>query len=93
MYRAVDEHGQVIDVYVSARRDLTSSWRFFGRSVAAHGEPEEVDDAHRNSPRVLIDIPHRWEVLRLARRVGGGSGLVGAHAVAVAVDGDGDAAV
>jgi transposase-like protein len=29
VYRAVDQHGQVIDVYVSARRDITSAPRFF----------------------------------------------------------------
>jgi transposase-like protein len=42
VYRAVDEHGQVIDVYVSARRDLPAARRFFGRAVAAHGQPDEV---------------------------------------------------
>ena len=42
VYRAVDEHGQVIDVYVSARRDLPAARWFFGRAVAAHGEPDEV---------------------------------------------------
>ena len=25
VYRAVDEHGQVLDVYVSARRDITAA--------------------------------------------------------------------
>ena len=42
MYRAVDEHNQVIDVCVSARRDLAAARRFFGRAVAAHGGPGEV---------------------------------------------------
>jgi IS6 family transposase len=26
VYRAVDQHGQVIDVYVSQRRDIASAW-------------------------------------------------------------------
>jgi IS6 family transposase len=42
VYRAVDEHGQVIDVYVSKRRDLAAARRFFGRALAAHGTPDEV---------------------------------------------------
>ncbi len=42
MYRAVDEEGQVIDLYVSARRDLAAARRFFTRAIAAHGRPDEV---------------------------------------------------
>ena len=42
VYRAVDETGQVIAVYVSARRDLAAARRFVGRVVADHGHPEEV---------------------------------------------------
>jgi IS6 family transposase len=42
VYRAVDEYGQVIDVYVSARRDIAAARRFFGAALAAHGEPDEV---------------------------------------------------
>jgi transposase-like protein len=29
VYRAVDQYGQVIDVYVSRRRDIASARRFF----------------------------------------------------------------
>ena len=42
VYRAVDEHGQVIDVYVSRRRDLVSARTFFRTALDAHGEPNEV---------------------------------------------------
>jgi transposase, IS6 family len=42
MYRAVDGYGQVIDVYVSVRRDLAAARTFFTTAIAAHGEPEEV---------------------------------------------------
>ncbi|MFZ4434723.1 MAG: IS6 family transposase [Microthrixaceae bacterium] len=42
VYRAVDEHGQVIDVLVSKRRDLPAARRFFAAAISAHGEPEEV---------------------------------------------------
>jgi transposase, IS6 family len=42
VYRAVDQHGQVIDVYVSARRDIGAARTFFTAALAAHREPEEV---------------------------------------------------
>ena len=42
VYRAVDQHGQVIDVYVSQRRDIASARRFFTTSLTEHGEPAEV---------------------------------------------------
>jgi Transposase and inactivated derivatives len=37
VYRAVDQHGQIIDVLVSARRDLRAARRFFARALRAHG--------------------------------------------------------
>jgi IS6 family transposase len=42
VYRAVDEYGQVIDVYVSARRDIAAARTFFVAVLDAHGGPEEV---------------------------------------------------
>jgi IS6 family transposase len=42
VYRAVDEHGQVIDIYVSARRDIAAARSFFADALSAHGEPDEV---------------------------------------------------
>ena len=41
-YRAVDQHGQVIDVIVSERTDIASARRFFATALTAHGEPVEV---------------------------------------------------
>ena len=38
----MDQEGQIIDVPVSPRRDLTAARRFFGRAITAHGRPEEV---------------------------------------------------
>jgi transposase-like protein len=34
VYRAVDQHGQVIDVYVSQRRNTEAARRFFDRALA-----------------------------------------------------------
>ncbi|MCP5033230.1 MAG: DDE-type integrase/transposase/recombinase [Actinomycetia bacterium] len=42
VYRAADEHGQVIDVFVSPRRDTVATRRFFRGALAAHGAPDEI---------------------------------------------------
>jgi IS6 family transposase len=42
VYRSVDEHGQVIDVLVSRRRDIAAARRFFAAAINAHGKPGEV---------------------------------------------------
>ena len=42
VYRAVDGHGQVIDVLVSRRRDIAAARTFFAAALAAHGAPVEV---------------------------------------------------
>ena len=40
--RAIDQHGQVIDVLGLARRDIASARRFFTTALAAHRSPAEV---------------------------------------------------
>ena len=42
VYRAVDADGQVIDVFVSKRRDTTAATRFFTNALRDHGEPDEI---------------------------------------------------
>ncbi len=42
LYRAVDQHGQVIDVLLSARSDLAAARRFFTRALRAGTVPVEV---------------------------------------------------
>ena len=42
VYRAVDQRGQVIDVYVSKRRNIPAATRFFEGALVAHGRPREV---------------------------------------------------
>jgi transposase, IS6 family len=42
VYRAVDQCGQIIDVYVSAKRDLRAAQWFFTRALGAHGAPVEI---------------------------------------------------
>jgi transposase, IS6 family len=42
VYRAIDQHGQIIDVYVSQQRDLRAARQFFATVFGAHGAPEEI---------------------------------------------------
>jgi transposase-like protein len=42
VYRAVDQHGQIIDVYISARRDTHAARRFFAVALRSYGPPVEV---------------------------------------------------
>jgi transposase-like protein len=63
VYRAVDQHGQVIDVLVSTRRDTAAARRFFRRALAAlKVTPNEVvTDAAPVYPAVLDElVPSAW---------------------------------
>ena len=63
VYRAVDQHGQVIDVLVSKRRDADAARRFFKRALATLKvtPTEVVTDAAPVYPRVLDDlVPAAW---------------------------------
>ena len=42
VYRAVDQHVQVIDVYVSKRRNIPVATRFFEGRLTVHGSQREV---------------------------------------------------
>jgi transposase-like protein len=63
LYRAVDQYGQVIDVYVSARRDTASARRFFQRARTTTGVVpiEVITDRAPTYPRVLDELwPAAW---------------------------------
>src|SRR3712207_5899551 len=63
VYRAIDQHGQVIDVLVSARRDAAAARRFFTRALQTlRVRPREViTDAAPVYPGVLDElIPTAW---------------------------------
>ena len=57
VYRAVDQHGQVIDVFVSKKRDLRAATMFFTSVITAHGQPVEIttDRAH-SLVRVVTEL-------------------------------------
>ena len=42
VYRAVDQHGQVIDVYVSRRRNVAAATRFYEIMLVGRDRPSEV---------------------------------------------------
>jgi len=55
--RAIDQHGQVIDVLLSGRRDLAAARRFFTRALRAGTVPAEVTtDRAAVYPRVLDEL-------------------------------------
>jgi IS6 family transposase len=57
LYRAVDQHGQVIDVLLSTRRDLAAARRFFTQALRAGTIPAEVTtDRAPVYPRVLDEL-------------------------------------
>jgi len=57
LYRALDQSGQVIDVYVSRRRHREAARRFFQRALAVAAEPVEVTtDRAPVYPRVLDEL-------------------------------------
>jgi transposase, IS6 family len=63
LYRAVDQYGQVIDVYVSAQRDTASARRFFQRARTTTGVVpiEVITDRAPTYPRVLDELwPAAW---------------------------------
>ena len=63
VYRAIDQHGQVIDVLLSARRDAAAARRFFTRALRTLKviPSEVVTDAAPVYPGVLDElVPSAW---------------------------------
>jgi transposase-like protein len=63
VYRAIDQFGQIIDVFVSARRDADAACRFFERAInATKVTPAEViTDQAPVYPAVLEELlPAAW---------------------------------
>jgi transposase, IS6 family len=57
LYRAIDQHGQIIDVLVSQKRDLAATRRFFTRALEHGPRPTEVTtDRAPAYPRVVDEL-------------------------------------
>ena len=85
VYRAIDQFGQIIDVFVSSRRDTKAARRFFERAIGTTKiAPVEVitDQAPVWSCPVSVDTVVRPRMLLMRggarrRRVGGSRGSSG----------------
>jgi transposase-like protein len=63
VYRAIDQFGQVVDVFVSARRDAKAARRFFQRAIGTTAmiPVEVVTDQAAAYPAVLDELlPAAW---------------------------------
>ena len=55
VYRALDQHGQIIDVFLSPRRDTHGARQFFEGVLGAHGDPVEVVTDRAPALRSVIE--------------------------------------
>jgi IS6 family transposase len=63
VYRAVDQHGQVVDVYVSAKRDSAAARAFFEHAITSTGTApvEVVTDRAPVYPKLIGELfPAAW---------------------------------
>ena len=63
VYRAIDQFGQIIDVFVSSRRDATAARRFFQQAIGTTKmTPVEVVTDRAAASPVLLDelLPMAW---------------------------------
>jgi transposase-like protein len=62
LYRAVDQFGQVINVFLSPRRDTEAARRFFDRALGTTTvrPVEVVADRAAADPRVLDELAPAW---------------------------------
>ncbi len=72
-YRAIDEHGQVIDVYVSETRDAAAATAFFAQAIARTDvRPHRVttDKASAYPPALRAVVPEAEHVMGKAEQQG-----------------------
>ena len=55
VYRTIDQYGQIIDVYVSPRRDTRAAQRFVATATASHGAPTEVVTDRARALLAVVD--------------------------------------
>jgi IS6 family transposase len=62
VHRAVDSDGQVVDVFVSSRRNALAASRFLAAALAAHGEAGEIvtDLAAALGHAIEVALPHAF---------------------------------
>jgi hypothetical protein len=72
VYRAVDQHGQVIYVYVAQRGEIASARTFFTSTLAVHGGPTEVITDRAPALANVIEelVPAAWHNTGQSRTTG-----------------------
>ena len=71
VYRAIDQFGQVVDVFVSVYRDAKAAWRFFERAIGTTAvvPVEVVTDRAAACPAVLGELlPAAWHCTEAVRQ-------------------------
>ena len=63
-YRAIDQEGQVVDVFVSARRNAKAAQAFFTRAIATTGVTPRriITDKARCHPHRFAGSAYRWSI-------------------------------
>ena len=63
LYRVVDQHGQVIDVSLSRRRDIGSARTFLTAALSVHGDPGEVITDRAPALATVVEelLPAAWQ--------------------------------
>lgn len=57
VYRAVDQNGQVIDAWMSTKRDVKAATRFFSTAIQDQGNPAEVTtDRSPTLARTIVEL-------------------------------------
>jgi hypothetical protein len=75
VYRGIDQFGQVIDVFVSARRDTMAAHRFFRRAIGAtklapfHMRPHWGNLLHMNAATIATLDERHGDFVRLQERL------------------------
>ena len=71
VYRAVDQNGQVIDAWVSRKRDVKAAARFFSMVIQDHGAPVEIttDRVGARNPVVPGHAAFRYSLMSPSHRL------------------------
>ena len=57
LWRAVDHEGEILESYVTKKRDKSAALRFFKKALKRHGRPVEiVTDGLRSYPAAMDDL-------------------------------------
>jgi len=57
MWRAVDHEGEVLDAFVSKRRDRKAALKFLRKLMKRHGRPERIVTDKLRSYGAALDLP------------------------------------